>query len=131
MFRKGGVGEENGNGLSAVCSSFFCLLSFQLKDCGIYICFLVSKKTNRKFLLSRHSLHRHYKIRIIRECTKRLWANFFFLFGKKMNPSKKTLGYSYSHILVLPVLSICLRYPMILYDVKVSWIQVFFCLIVY
>ena len=115
-----------------------CVLVYQLKEWGIYICFLViwwtiPKKTNRKFLLIKHSLQ------LCIDTTKSElygsvpngFGRFFFLFGKKTNPSKKTLGYSYSHILVLPVLSICLRYPMILYDVKVSWIQVFFCLIVY
>ena len=61
MFGTEGDGEENGNGLSAVCSGMFCLLLLQLKEWGIYICFLViwwtiPKKTNRKFLLIGHSL---------------------------------------------------------------------------
>ena len=61
MFGTEGDGEENGNGLSAVCSGLFCLLLLQLKEWGIYICFLVirwtiPKKTNRKCLLIGNSL---------------------------------------------------------------------------
>ena len=92
MFGTGGDGEEqNGNGLSAVCSGLFCLLPLQLKEWGIYICFLIiwwtiPKKTNRKFLFEYHSLHKDYKIRIIRKCTKRLWANVLLIREKKNEP---------------------------------------------
>lgn len=91
MFGTEGDGEENGNGLSALCSGLLCLLPLQLKELGIYICFLVmwgtiTKKTNRKFLLIRHSLHRHYKIRIERGCTK--WIRRIFeSFGKETDHS--------------------------------------------
>ena len=60
MFGTEGNGEENGNGLSAVCSGLFCLLPLQLKEL-VFIWLLGHvvghrKKTNRKFLLIGHSL---------------------------------------------------------------------------
>ena len=60
MFGTEGNGEENRNGLSAVCSGLFCLLPLQLKEL-VFIWLLGHvvghrKKTNRKFLLIGHSL---------------------------------------------------------------------------
>ena len=70
MFGTEGDGEENGNGLSALCSGVLCLFPLNWKSRYLY-CFLVMwwtipKKTSRKFLLIGHSLHRQYKIRIDR-----------------------------------------------------------------
>ena len=54
---------------------------------GYLYCFLVMWWTIQwkpiENSLSRHRLHRHYKNRIIRECTKRFWANFLLIRGKK------------------------------------------------
>ena len=54
MFGTEGNGEENGNGLSAVCSGLSCLLLLQLKE-WVFILLLGHvvdhpMKTNRKFL---------------------------------------------------------------------------------
>ena len=86
MFGTEGDGEENGNGLSAVCSGLLCLVPLQLKD-WVFIWLLGHvvghpKKTNRKFLLIGHTLHRHYKIRIERGCS--IWIRRIFeSFGKE------------------------------------------------
>ena len=73
MFGTEGDGEENGNGLSAVFWSFVHV--------GIYIvswsCGGPSQRKPIENSLSRHRLHRDYKNRIIRKCTKRFWANFY------------------------------------------------------
>ena len=87
MFGTEGDGEENGNGLSAVCSGLLRLLPLQLKEWGIYIvswsCGGPSQRKPIENSLSRHRLNRHYKNRIIRECTKRFWANFLLTREKK------------------------------------------------
>ena len=60
---------------------------------GYLYCFLVMWWTIQwkpiENSLSRHRLHRHYKNRIIRECTKRFWANFLLIREKKWTILKR------------------------------------------
>ena len=109
MFGTEGDGEENGNGLSALCSGVLCLFPLNWKSRYLY-CFLgmwwtIPKKTNRKFLLIGHSLHRHYKPEL--NGVYQMDSPYFWVIRERNEP--------------LLWLSICLRYLTILYDVKVSW----------
>ena len=91
MFGTEGDGEENGYGLSVLWP--FVLASIAIERVGIYIvswsCGGPSQWKPIENSLSRHRLHRHYKNRIIRECTKRFWANFLLIREKKWTILKR------------------------------------------
>ena len=95
MFGTGGDGEENGYGISAIqlCALAYCACFHCNWKSGYLYCFLVMWWTiQRKPIensLSRHRMHRDYKNRIIRECTKRFWANFLLIRGKKWTILKR------------------------------------------
>ena len=76
-----------------LCALSFVLASIAIERVGIYIvswsCGGPSQWKPIENSLSRHRLHRHYKNRIIRECTKRFWANFLLIREKKWTILKR------------------------------------------